>query len=354
MNRRLTVVAALGVLAWPWLLYSLGTLARAARAAGQPLAHHGVRLLALLVALALPALGAGLVLAARPRAGGKNALDPWTAWLAVVTPALFVAPGFLSRFPAFSRVPHATRLVWIALVVLLLLLAVLVRRRQPPPATPASQRRDRWLARAHRLSAVVLVIYALLHLTNHLLAFVSLELNVRSVLWTRALYKHPVFEALLLAAIPVQIVTGLRLVWRRRDVVLDGWGRLQLLSGLYLAAFLAVHTFATAVLHRDLTFFAATNGARGMYHSPSLLVYYALGPLAVLVHLTCALRAAIVRRWGRDGGDRTARALLVAAALVATLIAVAAGGFHLRRDRDRPGQPATIPALGRTASTPKG
>jgi succinate dehydrogenase/fumarate reductase cytochrome b subunit len=350
MNRRFTLVAALAVLAWPWLLHYLGTLARAARAAGQPLAHDGVRLLALLVALALPALGAGLVLSSRGRAD-DNPFDPWVAWLAVVTPPLFVTPGFLSRFPAFSGVPHATRLAWIALVVLLLLPAVLGHHRRPPPAR---QGPERWLAGAHRLSAVVLVIYALLHLTNHLLAFVSLELNVRSVLWTRALYKHPVFEALLLAAIPVQIVTGLRLVWRRRDVVLDGWGRLQLLAGLYLAAFLAVHTFATAVLHRDLTFFAATNGARGMYHSPSLLVYYALGPLAVLVHLTCALRAAIVRRWGRDGGDRTGRALLVAAALVATLIAVAAGGFHLRRDRDRPGQPATIPAVGRAALMPKG
>ena len=145
--------------------------------------------------------------------------------------------------------------------------------------------------------------FAALHIAGHLTAFVSLEVNLAVVDRLRSFYKQPVFEGLLLAAVPVQVVTGLMLYRAGRNRPSGFFHRLQLASGLYLAAFIAAHAMATAVLFRNITFYSATGATNGVFTDPIFMTYYMLGPFAVFAHVACALRVMLARRIGRAPGS---------------------------------------------------
>jgi succinate dehydrogenase/fumarate reductase cytochrome b subunit len=236
------------------------------------------------------------------------------------------------------RVPQGlpVRPVWFALFGGLLALSLLRRRRErgTPPAPPTAP--PAFALRLHRWSALVLVAFAALHMLSHLSAAHSLALNTRVVDAFRLAYKQPPLEALLLLAVPIQIVTGLLLVRAAKNRPPDGWDRLQRASGVYLAAFLGAHTIATAWLFRDLNFRAASGGRPGVFGDPSFLAYYALGPLAVFVHVAAAVRSLLLARLGPARSERLARGLLGAGCAATLVIALALCGVHYRNDRDKP------------------
>lgn len=182
----------------------------------------------------------------------------------------------------------------------------------------------------------MIVAFAAMHFTGHLSAAFSLALNTRVVDWTRQVYKQPPVEALLLVALPVQILGGLWLFLSARERAQDRWDRFQLVSGLYLAVFLAAHATATAVLFRDLNFRSASGGKAGLLGDPSFLAYYVLGPFAVFGHVACAVRRLLARRLGAAGAERWGQGVLGLGAAVTLLIAFALAGVHVENDRDRP------------------
>lgn len=157
----------------------------------------------------------------------------------------------------------------------------------------------------------------LLHLANHIAGFAGQDAHriVQRVL--RGLYQGWL-EPVLLAACAIQVVTGLRLAWRRRSA---RWpGALQPLSGAYLGAFLGVHLFAVLQarslgIDTDLAFAAAGLHAGGwvFFFAP----YYGLAVLAFGLHLSVPLGR------GRPG---LARALVLGSAgLALALVALLAG-----------------------------
>jgi hypothetical protein len=166
---------------------------------------------------------------------------------------------------------------------------------------------------------------------------VGLELNLSVVDGLRSFYKQPPFEGLLLAAVPVQVVTGLMLYRAGRDHASGFFDRLQLVSGLYLAAFLSGHTVATAVLFRNITFYSATGASNGVFADPIFMTYYALGPLAVFAHVSCGVRALLASRIGRARAERWAVGTLAFTGVLSVLIALAAAGVHMAHDRQLPG-----------------
>jgi hypothetical protein len=313
---------ALPLLAWPSALTALNTLARS-----QP----SFRLLGLLVAFALPGVGAlTLIRGLDLTAPEGRRLRAW-AHLATVAPVIATA----------LRVPQGLpqREIWLALFGASLAVSLLRSLRErgtvaptaaPSPSPPTA------VLRLHRWSAVVIVAFAALHFAGHLSAAFSLALNTRVVDWTRQVYKRPVLEGLLLFSLPVQIVGGLWLFASAKDRTQDRWDRLQLVSGFYLAVFIAAHTTATAVLFRDLNFRAASGGEAGLFGDPSFLAYYVLGPLAVFSHVACAARSLLARRLGAARAERWARALLGLGAAATLVIALALTGVYTRNDRDQP------------------
>ncbi|MEM6710550.1 MAG: hypothetical protein AAF648_17380, partial [Pseudomonadota bacterium] len=98
----------------------------------------------------------------------------------------------------------------------------------------------------HRSTALVLLLFIVVHLSVHLFALAgpgAHEAALRSVQWV---YRHPVGEALLVLAIVVQLITGAS---RLRVRGQRGWGLVQAVSGVYLLVFLVLHPSAALYTH---------------------------------------------------------------------------------------------------------
>jgi hypothetical protein len=141
----------------------------------------------------------------------------------------------------------------------------------------------------HFFSGLTLALFVGLHLFNHLWALAGPAAHIDMMAALRLVYRHPFVEALLLAAVVVQVVSGLRLRRKLRGQVVGFYPRLQLWSGLYLAFFLVVHVSAVMmgrfVLHLDTNFYY---GAAGINFFPAMLFflpYYSLACMAFFGHV---------------------------------------------------------------------
>jgi hypothetical protein len=319
---------ALALLGWHFLVFELSATARSFPALRWP---------ALLLAFALPI--AGLVILLRgpdPGTWTGRRLQLW-AHLATLAPVIATVLRVQQFLPA--------RAVWLLLFGLLLAASLLrsLRGGARPRATETAP--PPLAYKLHRWSAAIIVAFALLHFASHLSAAFSLGLNTRVVDAVRLIYKQPPIEAMLLLALPVQIVTGLWLFHAAKDRARDRWDRLQLASGIYLSAFIAGHAVATAILFRDINFRAASGGRPGLFGDPSFLAYYVLGPLAVFAHVACGARSLTLRRLGSGGATRLASGVLALGAVATFVISLALCGIHVHDDRDRP-QPRPARVVG--------
>lgn len=149
------------------------------------------------------------------------------------------------------------------------------------------------LKSVHRASAAVVALYAMLHIANHLAALGGVAAHLAFMDALRMAYRPPVAEALLLACVAVQVVTGTWLSVRGWKVRRGRIARWQQVSGLYLAFFLAIHVsavlFGRAVFRLDTNFYFA---AAGMHVPPFAWIfapYYFFAVVALFTHAGCAL-----------------------------------------------------------------
>jgi succinate dehydrogenase/fumarate reductase cytochrome b subunit len=70
----------------------------------------------------------------------------------------------------------------------------------------------RIVRKVHRLGAVVVALFVLVHLANHLAALGGIAAHLRFMDGARLVYRQPVVETLLLLAVVVQAGNGLRLL----------------------------------------------------------------------------------------------------------------------------------------------
>lgn len=149
------------------------------------------------------------------------------------------------------------------------------------------------LRKLHRFSALVIIVYACLHITNHLVGLGGVESHIEFMRKARLVYRLPAVEILLLLSVAFQICSGLVLVvrgWRKRRGFIP-W--LQVGSGIYLAFFFFNHVGAVLygrnMLQLDTNFYFA---AAGFYVPPFQFYfapYYFLAVIALFTHLGCAL-----------------------------------------------------------------
>ena len=187
----------------------------------------------------------------------------------------------------------------------------------------------RWIRIAHRVSAVLLAIFLAVHLLNHVAALWGIAAHIDFMEGARLVYRSPALEPMLLAAVLVQIVTGVEQVRAGWGTRRGFWQRTQAVSGLYLAFFLANHTFWVLVARfgygLDSNFYLA---ATFLTISPLPILfapYYAMGVFALFAHLACA---AHFRIHGKTG-DRVGQAFIACGAVLAgVIVAVFMGAFY--------------------------
>lgn len=172
----------------------------------------------------------------------------------------------------------------------------------------------------HRLGAVLLAPFLLLHLGNHLQALGGVQRHIALMEALRPFYRTPLLEGLLFVVLVLQAVSGLRRwrpAWRA-----GGRRRLQALSGAALLAFLVAHVGAVLVARHALGLDTNVHfAAAGMHVAPFggfFVPYYAIAVIALFTHLGCALAGRL-----EPGSPRAARRVLRIAVLAGALLAAA-------------------------------
>ncbi|MFP5393537.1 MAG: hypothetical protein ACLGI6_18645 [Gammaproteobacteria bacterium] len=181
----------------------------------------------------------------------------------------------------------------------------------------------------HRRSAAVIGLFAFFHIINHLVSLGGVEAHLHWMDAARRIYRQPLVEAVLLACVAFQIISGIGFVirgWKARV----GWlSWLQAASGAYLALFLLAHVgavlYGRVQLHLDTNFYFA---AAGLYVPPwawFFAPYYFLGVLALFTHLGCAACWQVRQRDVRRGALALGTACAAGAAIALLIVLSLAG-----------------------------
>ena len=252
----------------------------------------------------------------------RNRLVVNGALLATVTPALFTA---------MRRISSNQLMAWYVLTVLVALAAFLPASDSVSPASATKFRH------IHATSAIVLATFALAHVFNHSLAIVSLEMHTAVLHTLRLVYRQNVGQTVLIAAVAVQVCTGLTMAWKyylRRATTLRN---LQLISGVYLAVFLVTHlltVFTTRQSGIDTDFIWASHAPAGLLAGLStvpLLPRYSLAVLAVFVHLACQARWNLSRIISESAARKASYSIMALGAATTVVVSFAACGVHLMK-----------------------
>jgi succinate dehydrogenase/fumarate reductase cytochrome b subunit len=166
---------------------------------------------------------------------------------------------------------------------------------------------------AHRLSALPIGAFLVLHVANHLVGLMGQQEHIRFMRTIRPIYRNVVVEPALLLLLVWQVSSGLRLLLsRRRDA--DGivaW--LQIGSGAYLALFLVIHVSSVLVARYSLGLETDFGFAAAGLHSPASIwffaPYYTGSVIALFTHIGCATS------WALFADNRTAQIRLIMGAV---------------------------------------
>ncbi|MEO9462086.1 MAG: hypothetical protein ABJ242_05055 [Marinomonas sp.] len=176
----------------------------------------------------------------------------------------------------------------------------------------------------HRIFAAIIGAFVVLHLGNHLLAWGGVDMHTAGLQIVRLIYRNPLSEAVLIAAVTGQIIIGLRLAhacWRTG--VDRGWGRLQLGSGLVLAIFLGAHMGAALSARWlsgiDPNFYWPAGTLTIAPLKYGFWPYYLIAVFSLFAHIASALHF--------HGRAKTARALLTVGTIAAPIVVLPFSGL---------------------------
>lgn len=182
------------------------------------------------------------------------------------------------------------------------------------------------IKRIHYVSGVTLASFVGIHLFNHILVLFGATVHIAFMEATRVVYRHWLIESVLLLAVVTQIVSGCRLAYGRRKLLVDRYDRWQVYSGLYLSLFLLVHV--SAVLAGRYYFVVDTNlyyGAARLNAFPAGLFfvpYYGLAIIAFFTHVASVHYRKVQQLYPQSYPSRQAAVIIGLGVLLALLILI--------------------------------
>lgn len=150
----------------------------------------------------------------------------------------------------------------------------------------------------HRISGIIIAIFAAAHLFNHAMAWYGIETHRDIMEALRNIYRQPVVETVLLLCFGFQVYSGIKqAVTLRKAPHLSLNDRLQMYAGWAFAFFIVQHI--GAVVGQRLYFGTNTDfyfAARVVLEAPFkyyFVPYYFLGIMALGVHVAATHRKKI-------------------------------------------------------------
>ena len=145
------------------------------------------------------------------------------------------------------------------------------------------------MRRVHFISGLIITTFILWHLFNHVCSIFGVSQHLEMMRTLRFFYRNIFIETILLGAVGVQIVSGLKLFVKKRKISSTFMEKIQIWSGMYLAIFFVIHLSAVFVgrhfLHLDTNFYFGTAGVNTFPLNLFFIPYYALAIMAFFGHL---------------------------------------------------------------------
>ena len=145
------------------------------------------------------------------------------------------------------------------------------------------------IKRIHYISGLTISIFIGLHLFNHLSGIFGAEFHLALMDKLRVVYRNVIAETILLIAVFVQIVSGIKLFISKRKSKNNFYSKLQIWSGLYLAFFLIIHVAAVLtgrhILNLDTNFYFGVAGLNTFPLNLFFIPYYGFAIIAFFGHV---------------------------------------------------------------------
>lgn len=176
----------------------------------------------------------------------------------------------------------------------------------------------------HYYAGLIIAAFIALHLTNHLYSLGGPDSHIAVMNALRPIYRNPVAETLLLGAVLVQMVSGVRLFRATRRTATSFWPKLHRWTGLYLALFLSIHLSAVLggrlVLGLDTNFYFGVAGLNTFPFNLFFVPYYGLAVLAFFGHVAAIHRQKMKRVVAGLSPETQARAILAMGCVLALVL----------------------------------
>jgi hypothetical protein len=144
--------------------------------------------------------------------------------------------------------------------------------------------------RIHYISGITIAVFIILHLSNHLYSLFGVEKHIEVMDILRLFYRNVIAETLLLFAVLIQIISGIKLFIKKRKEAEAFFEKLQLWSGLYLAIFFVFHLAAVfigrLILNLDTNIYFGVAGLNTFPFSLFFIPYYSLAIISFFGHLS--------------------------------------------------------------------
>lgn len=142
----------------------------------------------------------------------------------------------------------------------------------------------------HRITGIVVSVFIILHLGNHMSAIWGIETHISVMNTLRVIYRNPIVEVILISAFAFQSISGIRLFYilfkKKHKSIGD---KVKMYSGMLLGLFIINHIVAT--IGQRIYFDLDTNfyfAARVVLQDPLyyfFIPYYFLGIMSFGIHL---------------------------------------------------------------------
>jgi hypothetical protein len=146
------------------------------------------------------------------------------------------------------------------------------------------------MKKLHYFSGLAITIFIGIHLFNHVWSVFGAEKHIELMNILRLFYRNIFVEIILLSAIFVQIVSGIKLFFTTRKVAHSNFEKLHIWSGLYLALFFMIHLSAVLggryILKLDTNFYFGVAGLNTFPFNLFFVPYYGLAIISFFGHIS--------------------------------------------------------------------
>ncbi|NKI33473.1 hypothetical protein HCU67_16100 [Muricauda sp. DJ-13] len=145
------------------------------------------------------------------------------------------------------------------------------------------------LKKLHYFSGITISIFVGFHLFNHFFSLFGPSAHIELMNDLRVVYRTTFIETVLLLAVAIQIISGIKLFLKKRKTKSGFFQKLQIWTGLYLAFFLIVHVSAVLsgrmFLKLDTNFYFGVAGLNTFPLNLFFVPYYGLAIISFFGHV---------------------------------------------------------------------